>query len=171
MKKKKLRIFIGIFIAAIIIVLITISIALTTNPTLTYLQNTDTTITKATNALIKVQENISLNSSDALIYNQGDAYEYGQQFQNIWNDYDQNDKDTPSISDYYTKVQTIETQEKLAYNLLTSGVTLYLNGSTSDKTTGVAYIEKAYSILNILNKETVPNTINNFQEEINKIQT
>lgn len=171
MKKKKLRIFIGIFIAAIIIVLITISIALTANPTLTYLQNTNTTITKATNALLNVQKNISLSSNDTLIYNQGNAYEYGQQFQNIWNDYDQNAKDTSSINDYYTKTQSIETQEKLAYNLLTSGVTLYLNGSNSDKTTGIAYIDEAYSLINTLNKETVPSIITNFKEGITKLQT
>lgn len=171
MKKKKLRIFIGIFIAAIIIVLITVFITLTTNPTLTYLQNTNTTINKATNALNNVEKNISLNSNNELIYNQGSAYEYGQQFQSIWNDYDQNDKDNSSINNYYTEVQTIETQEKLAYNLLTSGVTLYLNGSPDDKATGIAYIEKAYSIINILNKETVPSTTSSFKEEITKLQT
>lgn len=171
MKKKKLHIFIGLLIAVIIIILITIFMILTTNPTLTYLENTNTTITKATNTLIKMQENISLNSKNELIYNQGDAYEYGQQFENLWNDYDQNSKDISSIKNYYTKVQTIETQEKLAYNLLTNGVTLYLNGSTSDKTTGVSYIEKAYSIISTLNKENIPTTLNAIKGEITKLQT
>lgn len=168
---KKLYIIISILIAIIIIIVIGIFIALTSNPTLSYLQNTNETIIQATDALTNMQKNISINSKNNLIYNQGKAYEYGKQFKNIWNNYDKNNKNTPNIKDYYTKTKIIETQEKLAYNFLTNGVTLYLNGSANNEATGISYIEKAYSIINTLNKDTIPNTTNDFKEKINKIQT
>ncbi|CUO17166.1 hypothetical protein [Sarcina ventriculi] len=168
---KKLYIIISILIAIIIIIVIGIFIALRSNPTLAYLQNTNETIIQATDALTNMQKNIYINSKNDLIYNQGEAYEYGKQFENIWNNYDKNNKNTPNIKDYYTKTKIIETQEKLAYNFLTNGVTLYLNGSANNEATGISYIKKAYSIINTLNKDTIPNTTNDFKEKINKIQT
>lgn len=53
---KKLYIIISILIAIIIIIVIGILIALRSNPTLAYLQNTNETIIQATDALTNMQK-------------------------------------------------------------------------------------------------------------------
>lgn len=166
MKKKKLYIIISTILSILTVVLIAIFILNLTNPQVTYLKNANKTLTKATNALIEMKDNTVLNSSNTLVYNQGQCYEYGQEFQSAWNTYEQNTKVSSATKDYYNEVQSIETQEKQAYKLITDGVTLYLNGSEQDKTLGISYIKEADSIINTLNTKTVPSTINSFKDEI-----
>lgn len=169
MKKKSHIIIIALILIAIIIS-ITIFILNSTNSTATYLNDSVTTLTKATDTLVEIENNTTLSNDNNLNYNQGACYQYGQQFENIWNSYNDNYKNSSNIKYYYNEIQSIESQEKLAYGLLTNGVTLYLNGSSEDKQLGVDHLKRAYSIINKLNNETVPNTINNFKEEINKLQ-
>lgn len=166
MKRKKIYTVIIILILVIIISLTTFFMLISSNPKVTYLKNANETLTKTTNALVEMKDNTTLNSNNILIYNQGQCYEYGQEFENEWNTYDQNTKVSSTTKNYYNEVESIKIQEKQAYNLITDGVTLYLNGSEQDKTLGISYIKEAYSIINILNTKTVPNTINSFKQEI-----
>lgn len=168
MKRKKIYIFIIVLIAAIIIALVTFFILTSSNPKVTYLQNSTETLTKATNALVEMKDNTTLSSDNNLVYNQGQCYEYGEEFKNAWNTYNQNSQSSSSIKDYYDEMESMENQEKQAYTLITNGVTLYLNGSEQDKEKGISYIKKAYTLIDTLNAKTVPNTINSFKNEISK---
>lgn len=170
MRKRKLHIAIIIVILIVIacsIIIFTLSL---TNPTVAYLKDSTKTLTEATYDLMEMKNNTSLNNDNTLNYNQGSCYEYGEKFENLWSEYNNNYKNSSSTKDYHNKMQAIESKEKAVYNLLTNGVTLYLNGSNTDKNLAIIDLKEAYSLLDTLNNETVPNTVNKFNEEINKLQ-